>query len=203
MILLSLSVVLGIIPGKEAIAATSRRDAFDAYSDWLEDDMSEFYVGGYDKYKLININNDNIPELLAVNIPKNEYDNNGTWEFALYTVKNKKVKNLAGFSSGVASAGGFRGNVFYIPRENRIYESYISSGTGEGTDIIYQMKGGALQRLGQGSFSLATGGNAWNGQVVSADSYRMSIAGLFDLNRAKSFEEIKFMTKKKIKKLVS
>ena len=178
-------------------------EAYWAYYDFVSDEASDFYFGEFNKYQLIYVNGDDIPELLAAHSPKDTFDNNGTWQYALYTFKNGKVKNLAGFSSGVASAGGYRGNTYYLPNENRIYETYISSGTGEGEDNIYKMAKVKLKRLHKGTYSLATESGTWKGSALSLDEYRAQIGKVFDLEGAESFEDIKFVSKKKMKKILS
>ncbi|MBR1629033.1 MAG: hypothetical protein IJ679_07195, partial [Lachnospiraceae bacterium] len=128
---------------------------YKAYANWIANNTAGLDVGGYDHFQLIYVNDDETPELLALHKPKDTFDNNAIMQYGLYSFQKGKVKEISSFSSGVASAGGYRGNTYYIPEENRIYETYISSGRGEGEDIIYKLNKGKLKKLRSGSYSLA------------------------------------------------
>ncbi|MCR5451893.1 MAG: hypothetical protein K6F00_04620 [Lachnospiraceae bacterium] len=193
---LSLAVAL-TVSALPASAATDNTDINTAYSELIEkihDPESE--SGGFDSFKLIYVNNDDVPELLAVHTPKDEYDNAGVYSYAVYTYYNGKAVNLGGFSSGVASAGGYRGDTSYIPRSGKIYETYISSGSGEGEDIIHVMKKGALKKKAKGEYSIATETQKWNGKEVSAKKYSKKLKKAFNSKKAKSFEGLKTISYK-------
>ncbi len=152
------------------------------------------WTDGFDQFQLIYLNDDKVPELLAVNTPGDEYENNGTYQYKIYTFYDGKAKGIGEFSSGVASAGGYRGNTFYIKKGGKIYETYISSGTGEGSDIVYEMKKGKLKNQGMGDYSLATETYEWKDQSVSKETYSDELNKLFDVNKATSFEAVKTMS---------
>ena len=81
---------------------------------------NEISQNGFDRFKLIYLDNDDIPELLAVDVPADSFENNNIYIYSLYTFYNGEAIKLGDFQSGVASAGGYRGNTFYIKKSGKI-----------------------------------------------------------------------------------
>lgn len=170
------------------VHASKKQDAYAAYYKLvktLHTPDSSTGSEGADQFKLIFLDDDKIPELLAVDTPSDEYDNNGIYEYALYTYYNGKAVKLGDFSSGVASAGGYRGSTMYIPKSGKLYETFISSGSGEGSDIVYKQKNGKLIQKARGDFSIATEKQEWNDKSVSAKTYRKKLKNAFDSDKGK------------------
>lgn len=188
------------ISTKVNAATSDQKDAYKAYYSLIKDlHKSTEWSGGYNKYKLIYVDNDDVPELLAVDTPADVYDNNGTYQYVVYTYYNGKAKKLSEFSSGVASAGGYRGDTYYIKKSGKIYETSISAGSGEGTDIVYKMNKGKLKKKAKGDYSLATETQKWNDKSVSAEEYNEKLNKAFNTKKAVSFEKIKTISYSKMR----
>ena len=174
------------------VYATKKKDAYDAYYKLIKTlrEPGE-WTGGYDRYKLLFVDDDKIPELLAVDTPADYMDNNGIYCYKLYTYYGGKAVELGEFQSGVASAGGYRGGTMYLEKSGKVMENYISSGSGDGSDIVYKLKKGKLVKAVSGDFHLATDKQEWNGKSVSASAYNKKLNKAFDTNKGKGFEALK------------
>ena len=77
-VILLLALIIGIIP-VQSVKAADTKDAYKAYSKWIEEKAPKDYT----EFKKLHIDNDGIPELLAM------YDQSGDWgiykEFILCT----------------------------------------------------------------------------------------------------------------------
>jgi hypothetical protein len=154
----------------------------------------------FDRFQLIYVDNDNIPELLAVDTPSDEYDNNGTYRYEIYTYYDGQAVLLGCYASGVASAGGYRGDTMYIKKSGKIYETYFSSGSGDGEDIIYSMKDGELTEIARGSFNVVEEEATWMGKTMSRAKYSKKFNKVFKVSKGKSLESIKTVSYKSMKK---
>ena len=180
------------------VHASTKQDAYAAYYKLvktLHEPDVDAGSGGADQFKLIYLDDDKVPELLAVDTPANEYDNNGTYVYELYTYYDGKAVKLGDkFSSGVASAGGYRGSTLYIPKSGKLYETYIFSGTGEGSDIVYKLKNGKLVLKARGDYSMVTGTQEWNEKSVSDKAYSKKLKKAFNSDKGVNFETLKTMS---------
>ena len=158
------------------------------------------FSGGFDRYKLIYIDNDEIPELLAVDTPSDQFDNNGTYRYEIYTYHNGKAVLLGSYASGVASAGGYRGNTMYIKKSGKIYETYVSAGSGDGDDIVYSMQDGKMTETAHGTFNIASDNAIWNGKSMSSEKYNKKLNKIFKTSKAKSLESLKTISYSKMRK---
>ena len=80
------------------VSASEKDQAYKAYYDLIEELHKGNGSGGFDSYKLICVDNDSIPELLAVDAPSDEYDNNGIYYYELYTYYDGKAVKLGNFA---------------------------------------------------------------------------------------------------------
>ncbi len=200
-ILTVLSLLVALSVPAKAEAATKKEKAFKAYYKEIKEISSpDSPSGGFEMFQLIYVNKDSVPELLAAHFPKDEYENNGIIEYALFTYADGKVVTLGGFSSGVASAGGYRGNTSYIKKSGLVFETYISAGSGKGSDIVYKMKGGELVKKASGDFDIAEGTYKWKNKTVSEKTYTKRLEKAYNSKKAVSFEEIEFISYKDMRK---
>lgn len=178
---------LHIVP----VHAADKADAYSAYYSLVKELYSaKDEYESFDHFKLLYIDDDAIPELLAIQYPA-ELVNNSTYVYRLFTYYDGGINELGEFRSGVASAGGYRGTTSYIKRSGKLYETAMSSGTGEGTDVVYKLSDGQLTVLGQGDWSLVSEESEWNGKTVSSTAYSKKIGKLFNSKKAIFFEELK------------
>ena len=189
--------VFTVVPAK----ASEKEEAYKAYYDLIEElHQGDEWSGGFDRFKLIYVDNDDIPELLAVDTPSDGFDNNGTYQYALYTYYNGEAVKLDNYSSGVASAGGYRGNTMYIKKSGKIFETYVSAGSGDGCDIVYKMQDGVMTEIAHGDFNIASEDAEWNGKAMSYTKYSKKLNKAFKMKKAKSFEELKTSSYKSMRK---
>ena len=178
--------------------ASDKESAYKAYYALVRDLHK---TDGFDRFALIYVNDDDIPELLAVNTPSDEYDNNGIYIFELYTYYGGEAVMLGSYQSGVASAGGYRGNTMYIKKSGKLYETYHFSASGDGEDIVYKMKDGQMIETARGAFNIADEVTAvWNGKTMSGMDYAKKLNKAFKVKKAKSLEEVKTISYKKMRK---
>ena len=197
---LTVTLVLQVFASAPA-AASEKKDAYKAYYNLIEElhnGVGTDYV--FDRFKLIYLDDDDIPELLAVDTPDDEYDNNGTNIYEVYTYSDGNAVMLGTYRSGVASAGGYRGDTKYIKKSGKIYETYISSGSGEGADIVYIMEEGEMKEVARGAFNIDGEKCEWKGKKVSESKYSVKLQKVFKLKKAKSFEDIKTISYKSMRK---
>lgn len=182
--------------------ASDKDTAFKAYYSLVKElHKSDEFSDGYDRFALIYVDDDEIPELLAVDTPADEYDNNGIYYYELYTFYDGKAVMLGSYSSGVASAGGYRGDTRYIRKSGKLYETFFASSSGDGNDIVYKMKDGEMVETARGEFNIANDETAvWNGKTMSGTDYSKKLNKAFKLKKAKSFEEIKTVSYKSMRK---
>lgn len=171
--------------------AASKQDAYKAYYPLVKELYnSKDEYESYDHFKLLYVDADNIPELLAVQMP-NDLVNNSTYFYKLYTYYDGQAVELGEFRSGVASAGGYRGSTAYIKKSGKIYETSMSAGSGDGSDAVYKLSNGELKVKGSGEFNIATGENEWKGKSVSSTTYNKKLNKLFNTKKGILFEELK------------
>ena len=187
------------------VHASKKKDACKAYYSLIKDlHKGDGWEDGYDKFKLIYVDDDKVPELLAVDTPADYLDNNGTYQYELYTFYNGQATKLGNYSSGVASAGGYRGNTMYRKKSGKIFETYISSGTGDGGDTVYKQKKGKMVRVAHGDYHLADNTQEWNDKSVSNKTYSKKLQKAFNTKKGTEFTTIKTISysamRKKLKK---
>lgn len=201
-LLLTASLVLPLFSVTPASASENDSSYKSAYYKLIKklhkgNDVSE---EGFDRFKLIYLDNDDIPELLAVDTPSDEFDNNNIYLYELYTFYNGEAVKLGDYSSGVASAGGYRGNTYYIKKSGKIYETSHASASGDGKDIVYSIQDGTMNEIANGDFNIASDDAKWNGKAMKTDRYQKKLKKVFNLKKAKSFEEIKTISYSSMKK---
>ena len=183
------------------VSASEKEQAYKAYYDLIEElHKGDEWSNGFDRFKLINVDNDDIPELLAVDTPSDQFDNNGTYRYELYTYFNGEAVKLGSYASGVASAGGYRGDTMYIRKSGKVLETYISAGSGDGSQIVYKMQDGAMIETAHGDFNVASENAKWNGKSMSYTKYLKKLNKAFKTTKAKSFEELKTSSYKSMRK---
>ena len=118
----------------------------------------------------------------------------------IYTYYNGQTVKLGEYASGVASAGGYRGDTFYIRKSGKIYETYISAGSGDGDDIVYKLQDGEMIEIAHGYFNITSDDTEWNGKIMSSTKYNKKLNKVFKTGKAKSLEEIKTISYKAMRK---
>ena len=200
-LLLTASLVIQVFTAVPAFASDKDTGYKAAYYTLIKElHKGDEWSGGYDQYKLIHLENDNIPELLAVDTPSDTFDNNGTYQYVIYTYYNGQAVKLGDYASGVASAGGYRGDTKYIRKSGKIYETYHEAASGDGNDIVYKLQDGEMKEIAHGKFNIASDAGEWNVKVISDIKYSIKLNKAFKLSKAKSLEEIETISYKAMRK---
>ena len=203
-----LIIVLGTILALPANAATKKQKAFKAYAKWIKSDPD--YGADYIKntrYAFAYIDGDKIPELIVKHqLPIISGDRRA---YSVLAYKKGKV-NVLNLHDGVASAGGFRGEIYYIPKMSMLLARSWASGTGYYSEDIYQLKKSEWNKAYYGTYirnySSSTYGQYeikdcnWQGKSVSPKKYARKLKKVFDEQEGILFTDIKYMTKSKILK---
>lgn len=202
LLLLLLTVSLALSAFNAVPARASEKDeAYAAYYDLIEAlHEGDEWADGFDRFKLIYVDADDIPELLAVDTPGDEYDNNGITYYELYSYYNGEAVLLGSYSSGVASAGGYRGSTMYIKKSGKVLETYMEAGSGDAGDTVYKMENGAMTEIAHGDYNIATDDTVWDGKAMSYAKYNKKLNKTFKMKKAKSFEDLKTSSYKSMRK---
>ena len=190
--LLCVAMALSLLP-MSALAAESKTTAAwaQAYRDYIQEDIKKFRAdvsSSYFGYSLVNIDEDNIPELYinygGVYIQDGDVyiQDGGPAEFGqrLCTFTNGKVysKKFSGYSE-----------LYYLPGKNCMLDSGVRRGTY--WDDIYNLANGEFVRAASGDyyFDFVDFDNAkysWNNKEVDKATYDKNLNNAFPMNEAKN-----------------
>ncbi|MBR4343566.1 MAG: hypothetical protein IKP88_12840 [Lachnospiraceae bacterium] len=200
-LLLTTALVLQVFTSVPSFAAETDTDYKAAYYKLIKElHNSDEFEGGTDRYKLIYLDNDSIPELLVVDVPSDTYHNNGTYRYDLYTFYDGKAILLGCYASGVASAGGYRGDTSYIKKSGKLLETYVAAASGDGENIVYSLQNGEMVEIARGAFNIASETTKWNGKEMSSEKYTKKLNKVFKTKKAISFEGIKTISYRSMRK---
>lgn len=171
------------------VHAKNSKKVYKAYYSWIKKKAPK----GYNSFKLIKLDNNKTPELLAV---KHE---DMCDEYILCTYKSGKVTGN-NFISGMAGGSWYAWSTSYIPKSGKLfYGEYIRS-NGEETNTIYKLKNGKLKKKYIGYISPELRGYKWNKKSVSKNTYDKKLNKVYKREKAKDFSQLKYISKKKMLK---
>ena len=86
-------------------------------------------------------------------------------------------------ADGTASAGGYRGTLYYLPGIGKIHDSAMYAPYGTPSDTVYIMKNGRIELLSSGYFSVDSsdlpdnwsGTWYWNDEIVDENEYNQRL----------------------------
>ena len=159
------------------------------YINYIKEEANRYYdemKGSYlEVYKLIDINDDLIPELYIEH----------TYDSEICSYYDGKTFSLAMGASG--DAGGVAGKIFYMEGKNLIMG--VSGGLGAYFDKIYRINKGEFELLHEGMSGVIDQSNLqldengapiydyyWNGKKVSKEQYQQELKEIFDVKKAKN-----------------
>lgn len=181
------SMICSVMPSAK-VQAAGKEKAYKAYYEWLQKEAPSLYK----KYKLVKLDGDNIPELVGYA----KEDGAFLYYYIICSYDGKKV-NTKTFEEG--AFGSFRGGASYIPKKGKIHVSSMSSGTGKGSDDLCTLKKGKFKETELGTFQLNMS-YKWKKKKVSEKVYYKKLDQAFDSSKAKSFSDLKYISKSKMKK---
>ena len=99
------------------------------------------------------------------------------------------IEKYDGLEDGVASAGGYRGNLYYLSGTRMIYDCAVYAPYGAPQDTIFLLENGQMSEAGQGYFlvnedEIPTEGSVdileygewkWNGEMVAKEQYEQNM----------------------------
>ncbi len=203
--LLVLAVLVAAFPSSNVEAASrTKKKAYKAYYKWMKSDemkISDYREEKFNKFKLVDLDNDKIPELIALYEDRVGTDVN---TYAICTFDGKKVNSIK-VCSGVAGAGGFRGSVSYIPKKGKIAAYSMSSGTGSSYDTYYKIKKGKIVithtlTMERTFYPQQTETYKVNKKVVSKSKFEKTEKKIYASKKSVNFDKLKFISKKKMLK---
>ncbi|MBR6223257.1 MAG: hypothetical protein IKQ71_07450 [Lachnospiraceae bacterium] len=197
---LALVMALCLVPSANTYAAKrTKKAALKAYYAYLKSGKPQTYRDKkYNKFTLMDLDNDKIPELVA------QYkDREGTFVdyYVILAYDGSTVQTLD-VSEGVAGAGGFRGNLSYMPKKGLIYNLTWSSGTGSQYNTLYSLKNGKfttkVKMVNERDMKTYKLNYTWNGKKTTEKKQNAKFNKLYNTKKAKTFDKLKYISRKKM-----
>lgn len=173
----------------EASEETVAKDPemYRAYYDFVSDpgsyewDGTTIYFDDYnwDSFILEDIDGDGSEELIATNLDPDRFESSMQYYLVVgYYDGSLRISELR---DGVASAGGYRGTVSYLPGEGVIYDDWISAPDGNPGFTYYKLENGEVLNEGGGYLepdqdyeypeSFENGTWTWGALVVTEEEF--------------------------------
>jgi hypothetical protein len=174
----------------------------------------------WDRFQLIDLDADGQPELFATCTDENRPDA-GMQPYMIVGYNQQGIVMNDEFADGVASAGGYRGTLYYLPGTGKLLDSAVYAPLGLPSDTIYEMKDGAITYTEYGGFNVTEypddtadenwdpmehGEWEWMDETVSEDEYKQKFLAATENTTGKAMNEIDYMDKesmlKELEKLI-
>ncbi len=195
---LALVMALCLVPSANTYAAKrTKKAALKAYYAYLKSGKPKTHDGKkYNKFTLIDFDNDKIPELVAL---YQDIEVSFLNDFTILSYDGSSVQTLdieAGFS------GVFRGELTYMPKKGLIYHHTWFSGSGCEYNTLYSLKNGKFttkvvvekdRKTYYSKFHYT-----WNGKKITKKKQEAKFKKLYNIKKAKSFDELTYISRKKM-----
>ncbi|WP_022763587.1 hypothetical protein [Butyrivibrio sp. AD3002] len=168
----------------------------------------------WDGFQLIDLDEDGTPELFATCTNENRPDP-GMQPYMIVGYNDQGVVMNDDLGDGVASAGGYRGTLYYLPGTGKLLDSAIQAPLGLPSDTIYEMKDGSINYTQYGGFDVTEypddddynswdpmehGEWNWMNEPVSEDEYKQKFLEATENTSGIAMSEIDYMDKESILK---
>ncbi len=191
-------------------------DGSDIYKEY-HDIVSGIDTKEWDGFALIDLDGDGVKELFATCID-GEREDPGIQPYMIigYKADGTAVKNEE-LQDGVAGAGGYRGNLYYLEGKGILHESMVFAPFGIPADSIYTIKDGLVETTDMGEFvldienipeedddwdPLETGSWTWNGETVTEEEYYNNVREATGDTEGLPMSEIAWKSKDEILKVL-
>lgn len=162
---------------------------------------------GWDSFQLVELDGDDYPELVATHADSQTRIDGGMQCYLIVDFcENSLVINE--IADGVASAGGYRGEKYYIPKKGIIYDRAMWAPYGTQSDSVYEMEEGKIKEKDYGYFApdvdseypdnLEKGIWYWNEKVVTEEEYNDNLNAATDNLSGKAFCKTYYLDKDSI-----
>ncbi len=132
----------------------------------------------WDMFQFDDLDGDGFPEVF---ISSSELDMNDLQQYMIITHSNAGAELNEGLSDGVASAGGYRGTLYYVAGSSIVYERASSAPENNPSDNVYLLDNGHLTLYATGTTETQDGYQGpddkehmswyWNGEEVTPEKY--------------------------------
>lgn len=132
----------------------------------------------WDRFMFVYFDQDSFPDIVVSSTQPGLNDLN---EYMIITRSNAGAEVNEDLSDGVASAGGYRGTLYYVPQAGILYERTSNAPSNNPCDYVYLLDNGHLSLYATGRTEITddyTGPDDtehmiwyWNDEEVTADEY--------------------------------
>lgn len=181
-----------------------------AFDDFISDPYSYEWekignpeqVFNWDGYQLIELDGDDSPEMIVTSL--NECSPTDGLQHYLVLDNTDSGLVINEMADGVASAGGYRGTLYYLPNSSVIYDMSISAPYGAPGFTLYKAENGKINYVESGYFNpdheagadaMDQGQWYWGSNVVTQEEYDSKIDEFTDSQSGIAFNEIQYMDK--------
>ena len=159
---------------------------------------------GWDSFQLVELDGDDYPELVATNADSRTRVDGGMQCYLIvdYHENSLVINEIA---DGVASAGGYRGEKYFIPEKGILYDRAMWAPYGTPGDTVYIMEDGKVKEKDYGYFepdsdyeypdNMEKGIWYWNEEVVTEEEYNNKLNDATNNLSGKAFCEINYLDK--------
>ncbi len=203
---------------EESADSKSSGTIYDQYIDVVKNYKNEEWELKLDKFALIDLDGDEVPELFATGEYVDEDFFGGMQPYLIVgNSENRAVVNDI-MADGVAGAGGYRGTLYYLPGLGKIHDSAVYAPFGSPSDTIYIMKDGKIDTLVSGYFEVDAGNLPenvddnfdildygqwyWDGVPVDEGEYKKLFVEAIENTHGTALCDIDYMSKDEIIKVL-
>ncbi len=191
---------------------------YDEYIDVINNYKNEDWEIKFDKFALIDLDGDEVPELFATGAYADEDYMGGMQPYLIvgHNEKGDVINDI--LADGVAGAGGYRGTLYYLPGLGKIHDSAVYAPFGSPSDTIYIMKDGKIDTLVSGYFEVDAGNLPedidddfdildygqwyWDGVPVDEGEYKKHFVEVIENTHGTALCDIDYMGKNEILKVL-
>ncbi len=191
---------------------SSNSAIYQAYYDEISKNTSYSWEG----FQLIDLDGDNFPELFATG-SNSENDFDSLQHYMIIGHNENGIVVNDELADGVASAGGYRGTLYYIPGIGKLHDSAVFAPYIAPADTVYKMQDGKIDTEASGYFEpdmnvepegddwdiLDHGVWYWDGKEVSYDDYKSKLRSAINNTTGYELNGVNYISKDEMLKKLS
>lgn len=162
-------------------------------------------VFNWDSFQLIEIDEDEEPELIVTSF--SDFGTTDGLQHYLILDNTDEGLMINELTDGVASAGGYRGTLYYIPNKSVIYDISMSAPYGAPVFTLYKSENGKIEledsacfnpEPGEGEDPMENGSWYWGNEVVTQEEYESKLDEATESQSGIALNQIDYMDKDSI-----